>query len=399
MVQLFYEISAKIINKRFCTFVNDYYAECASKDAFKLFFIALCSNFQSKISTMSLLMTLRKKIFFVMTFIVLVAIIVTIYQKNHPADETKELMISAAALTPSKPYDFEQVQPLPMDIKLPANKVALGRRLFNEMALSSDRTISCASCHQLDKAGTDRKAVSIGINGAEGLFNSPTVFNSGFNFTQFWDGRVLSLEQQASGPIHNPDEMGSNWQEILPRLRADAVYQAHFSKIYPDGISAENVVDAIATYERSLITPNSRFDQYLRGDKNALTSYELKGYHLFKDYGCISCHQGVNIGGNMFQYFGVFDGYFENKTISQSDLGRFNVTGYEDDRYVFKVPSLRNVAVTAPYFHDGSVSSLDSAVVIMGRYQLGRELSEEDTQLLVTFLQTLTGQWQGKTLQ
>jgi len=148
-----------------------------------------------------------------------------------------------------------------------------------------------------------------------------------------------------------------------------------------------------------LPAPNSRFDQYLQGDKKALTEDEQLGYQYFKDYGCISCHQGINIGANMFQRFGVFDGYFNNKTISQSDLGRFNVTGIEEDRYVFKVPGLRNVAVTAPYFHDGSVSTLENAVMIMGRYQLGRELSEEDIRLLTAFLQSLTGQWQGKLLQ
>jgi len=337
-----------------------------------------------------------RKILFIILVTVITVTVLLVYQKNQPSNE---LQVQSTVLSSIKPYNSEQIQPLPVEMILPVEKVDLGRRLFNETALSEDNTISCTSCHLLNKAGTDSRPVSIGINGATGLFNSPTVFNSGFNFAQFWDGRAATLEEQASGPIHNPVEMGSNWQEILTKLRADDGYQTLFKKIYQNGISADNIVDAIATFERSLITPNSRFDQYLQGDKKALTEDEQLGYQYFKDYGCISCHQGINIGANMFQRFGVFDGYFNNKTISQSDLGRFNVTGIEEDRYVFKVPGLRNVAVTAPYFHDGSVSTLENAVMIMGRYQLGRELSEEDIRLLTAFLQSLTGQWQGKLLQ
>ena len=337
-----------------------------------------------------------RKILFIIIVIVITVSVLLVYQKNQPSNE---LQVQSTVLSSIKPYNSEQIQPLPVEIILPLDKVDLGHRLFNETGLSKDNTISCTSCHLLNKAGTDRRPVSIGVNGAAGLLNSPTVFNSAFNFAQFWDGRAATLEEQASGPIHNPVEMGSNWQEILTRLRADDGYQTLFKKIYQDGISVDNIVDAIATFERSLITPNSRFDQYLRGNKIALTEDEQQGYQYFKDYGCISCHQGINIGANMFQRFGVFDGYFNNKTISQSDLGRFNVTGIEEDRYVFKVPSLRNVAVTAPYFHDGSVSTLENAVMIMGRYQLGRELSEEDIRLLTAFLQSLTGQWQGKLLQ
>ncbi|MCW8982948.1 MAG: cytochrome B6, partial [Gammaproteobacteria bacterium] len=160
-----------------------------------------------------------------------------------------------------------------------------------------------------------------------------------------------------------------------------------------------NIVDAIATFERSLVTPNSAFDRFLLGDDSALTQEQQEGFQRFKDYGCISCHQGINMGGNMFQRFGVVEGYFEGKTLTKADLGRFNVTGLEEDMHVFKVPSLRNIAVTAPYLHNGSAKTLNDVIIIMGRYQLGRKLSTEDLKLIKSFLQSLTGEWQGKTLQ
>jgi cytochrome c peroxidase len=341
-------------------------------------------------------MNSRRYLFPVISFLVLAGVLLFIYQKNQLSGEAL-IELSPASL--SKPYNSEQIQPLPLEIKLPEEKVHLGQLLFNETRLSKDNSISCASCHLLSKAGTDGIALAIGINAAIGQLNTPTVFNSFFNFVQFWDGRVTTLEEQAVGPIHNPIEMNSNWLEILPKLQADKQYPDLFKALYPDGITSGNIINAIATYEASLITPNSRFDQYLRGNKDILTENELKGYQLFKDYGCISCHQGINIGGNMFQRFGIFEGYFNNKQINQSDLGRFNVTELEEDRHVFKVPGLRNIAVTAPYFHDGSAATLENAVIIMGLHQLGRQLSEEDVQFLVAFLQTLTGEWQGKILQ
>lgn len=240
---------------------------------------------------------------------------------------------------------------------------------------------------------------SVGIGGAMGTFNSPTVFNSGFNFAQFWDGRAATLEEQAAGPIHNPIEMGSNWQEVLAKLNTDRDYIKDFDSVYPDGITPDNIVDAIATFERTLVTPDSRFDQYLLGDENALSDGEKKGYQLFQDYGCTSCHQGINIGGNMFQRFGILKGYFKDNKITSSDLGQFNVTGLEEDRHVFKVPGLRNIAVTQPYFHDGSATTLEEVVLTMGLYQLGRIIPKTDIDLIVAFLHTLTGKWQGKELQ
>jgi cytochrome c peroxidase len=289
--------------------------------------------------------------------------------------------------------------PLPPVPDLPADKVALGKRLFFDPRLSHDDTVSCATCHQLDSGGSDRLPVSVGIEGRKGGVNAPTVFNSSLNFTQFWDGRAASLEAQAAGPVHNPLEMASKWAEVIPKLSRDEHYRREFGRIYPQGITGDTIVDAIAAYERTLLTPNSRFDRFLRGDKGALDPLERSGYQRFLDYGCASCHQGAGVGGNMFQRFGVMGSYLKGDAGRQADLGRFNVSGLEIDKNVFKVPSLRNVEVTPPYFHDGSAQSLEEAVIIMGRYQLGRELSGEDVKALTAFLKTLTGEWEGKRLQ
>jgi cytochrome c peroxidase len=196
--------------------------------------------------------------------------------------------------------------------------------------------------------------------------------------------------------------MASSWEEAVPKLRADKGYRQAFQQLYPQGITGETIVDAIATYEQTLLTPNSPFDRFLRGDQSALSQREQTGYRRFLDYGCASCHQGVLLGGNMYQRFGVMGSYFKDRPTGKStpaNVGRFNVTGREEDRYVFKVPGLRNVAVTAPYFHDGSVASLEQAVIIMGRYQLGRELSATDVLAIAAFLRSLTGEWEGKPLQ
>jgi cytochrome c peroxidase len=294
----------------------------------------------------------------------------------------------------------EPIQPLPVEVKLDARKVALGQRLFNDPRLSRDDTLSCASCHNLATGGTDGRTLAVGIRGAKGTVNVPTVFNSGLNFRQHWDGRAASLEEQIPLPIHNPIEMGSHWAEVLGKLSQDAALVEAFGKSYPDGLNAKTAVDALATFERSLVTPNSRFDQYLRGNAGALDAGELRGYQLFKSYGCIACHQGENIGGNMFQTFGVMGDYFTQRgNRTEADLGRFNVTRNESDKHVFKVPGLRNVALTAPYFHDGSAKTLDEAVSVMFKYQLGREAPARDKELIVRFLRTLTGEFQGKPLQ
>jgi cytochrome c peroxidase len=193
--------------------------------------------------------------------------------------------------------------------------------------------------------------------------------------------------------------MDSNWPEIVNKLKLSPEYQAAFAELYVQGIHSATIKDAIATFERSLSTPNSRFDRFLRGDGQVLSAEEREGYRLFKSYGCASCHQGVDVGGNMFQRFGVMGDYFADRgKPTKADLGRFNVTGNQDDRHLFKVPGLRNVALTAPYFHDGSATGLEEAVSVMAKYQLGRQLSSEERQRIVSFLKTLSGEYKGKAL-
>lgn len=291
-------------------------------------------------------------------------------------------------------HSNEPILPIPAEVSLDPAKVALGERLFNDPQLSHDNTVSCAICHSLNKGGTDQRKFSTGIGNQTGKINAPTVFNSSLNFKQFWDGRAENLEAQIDGPTHATDEMGSNWEEITRKLSQSPQYQTEFASIYDVGIRAETIKDAIASFERSLITPNSRFDQFLRGNQDAITTEEKEGYRTFKSVGCISCHQGVNIGGNFFAQLGVLGDYFKDRgNVTKTDLGRFNVTHKEKDKYVFKVPSLRNVSKTYPYFHDGSAKSLEDAVAVMSKYQLGRELSQQEIDSIVKFLRTLDGEY------
>lgn len=293
----------------------------------------------------------------------------------------------------------EPIQPIPLEHKQDPAKAQVGRQLFNDKRLSKDNTVACASCHNLPKGGADGLRQSLGVGGSKGAVNSPTIFNSAFNFRQFWDGRANSLEAQIDGPIHDPREMATNWADVVKKLSADAQFSKEFKAAYPSGVNEANIKNALATFQRTQNTPNARFDKFLRGEKTAITTDELKGYQLFKSYGCVACHQGVNVGGNMFQTFGVMGDYFKERgNMTDADLGRYNVTKKDADRHAFKVPSLRNVAMTAPYFHDGSVATLEDAVNVMFKYQLGRTAPEQDKALIVKFLHTLTGEMDGKPL-
>lgn len=307
------------------------------------------------------------------------------------------LGLGAAQPALAAPLD-EPLTPLPPVPRLDAATVELGRQLFNEKRLSVNGSLSCASCHRLATGGADDKPFSLGFDGQPVKLNTPTVFNASLNFKQFWNGRVDTLEAQIEQVVISPAEMGSDWKTVVANLTAIPQYHAAFAQVYPDGVTAANVQNALATYERTLLTPNSRFDQYLQGNTEILTLEEKYGYQRFKEYGCIACHQGLNIGGNMFQKFGVMDDYFKDRPAAETDLGRYLVTHDEEDRNVFKVPSLRNVAVTAPYFHDASAKTLEDAVDVMFRFQLGRVPSAEDKDQIIKFLKTLTGQWAGKPL-
>jgi cytochrome c peroxidase len=285
----------------------------------------------------------------------------------------------------------EPIKPVPASLNQSPPRVAIGRLLFNDPRLSPNGAVSCASCHVIATGGAGSGAHSVGFDGQPTVVNTPTVLNAALNFRQFWNGRADSLEAQVEEVIRNPVEMGAKWEDVVAKISGDKRYLAAFAAAYKDGVTKANIQNAIASYERTLITPDSRFDRYLRGETNAITDEEKSGYAKFKQYGCVACHQGVNVGGNMFQKFGVMAEVAKTEKSTEADLGRFLVTGYNSDRHVFKVPGLRNVALTAPYFHDGSAKTLEDAVDVMFKYQLGRHASVKDKAEIVKFLGTLTG--------
>ena len=278
----------------------------------------------------------------------------------------------------------------PITAAKPANPalVELGKKLYFDPRLSKSGFISCNSCHNLSMGGTDNLKTSIGHNWNEGPINAPTVLNSSLNLAQFWDGRAKDLQAQAGGPIANPGEMASNHALAVEVLQSIPGYVAEFKKAFgSDKVTIEEVTKAIAAFEDTLVTPNSRFDRWLKGDKKTLTKDELAGYQLFKGSGCTGCHNGPAVGGNSFQKMGVVAEY---KASSPAE-GRVGVTKDEADRMKFKVPTLRNVEMTYPYFHDGAANTLKEAVDTMGRIQLGKKFSDAENAQIVAFLKTLTG--------
>ena len=292
-------------------------------------------------------------------------------------------------------------QPLPelSELNLNPAKVDLGNMLYHDTRLSGNGKLSCASCHGLTIGGDDNMAVAVGIDGQLGPINSPTVLNSGFNFKQFWDGRAHNLRNQAEGPVENPIEMGAKWVDVVPKIQAVKTYIQLFDKIYPhEGITKFTITDAIAEFERSLVTP-APIDEYLKGNDSALTKNQIIGYKKFQSYGCVACHQGVNFGSNMMQKFGALEAYFnEIKAETTVDKGRYNLTKEEKDRNVFKVPTLRNIELTAPYFHNAGAQTLDQAINIMGLNQLGRQIPDKDRAQIADFLTSLTGELSVKPL-
>jgi cytochrome c peroxidase len=315
---------------------------------------------------------------------------------------TAMLVIAAAAAVAAPlgqpPLGGDPVTPL-RPIDLDAAKVELGLKLFHDPRLSHGDAVACASCHRLDAGGDDDRPRAPGADGRPLDYNAPTIFNVALNFRFNWRGNFETLEQQNESVLLDARVMNTSWPELLPKLRADASYPREFTRLYGGGPSRERVLDALVIFQRSLTTPNSRFDRHLRGEGDVLSPAEQQGYRLFQSYGCIACHQGANLGGNLFQRVGIFRDLFPlQATAVEADLGRFTITGMEADRKVFRVPGLRNVAVTAPYFHNGHTGSLAEAVEIMARSQLGRELPPHDVDLIVQFLHALTGEYQGRSL-
>ena len=288
----------------------------------------------------------------------------------------------------------EPIRPIPINFDYDRAKVELGKKLFFEPRLSKSGWITCNSCHNLSTGGADNLPTSIGHKWFFGPINSPTVLNAKFNLTQFWDGRAKDLKEQAGGPIANPFEMGSKHELAVSVLQSIPQYVKWFNEVYvskemytDEKIDIDQVTDAIAAFEETLTTPNSRFDQWLIGYDKSVSESELEGYALFKDKGCITCHNGVGVGGNSYQKFGMAKPYDKDT----NTLGRYNVTNDDKDKFVFKVPLLRNIELTAPYFHDASTWDLSEAVNIMAEYQLGTTLTDDETEKIVAFLRTLTG--------
>ncbi|MER2605828.1 MAG: cytochrome-c peroxidase [Siculibacillus sp.] len=298
---------------------------------------------------------------------------------------------SLAVLAGSTAFAFaadEPIQPIPAAKVTNPALVELGKKLYFDPRLSKSGFISCNSCHNLSMGGTDNLPTSIGDHWQQGPINAPTVLNSKMNLAQFWDGRAKDLKAQAGGPIANPGEMAFTHALAIEVLESIPAYVAEFKAAFgSDGVNIDRVTTAIAAFEDTLVTPNSRFDKWLAGDKKAITEQEAKGYALFRDSGCVACHNGPAVGGASFQKMGVVEPYQTKSTAE----GLSGVTGKDADRLNFKVPTLRNVEMTYPYFHDGAYWSLTEVVDLMGRLQLGKTFSAEENAAIVAFLKTLTG--------
>ncbi len=303
--------------------------------------------------------------------------------------------VVAAILSAGTAWAAEPIEPVPPVGQVNVAKAELGKKLFFDPRLSKSGFISCNSCHNLSMGGSDNLKTSIGHNWQKGPINAPTVLNSSLNFVQFWDGRAENLKAQAGGPIANPGEMAFTHEMAEDTVKSIPGYVTEFKQVFGDDkVDIDRITAAIAEFENTLVTPNSRFDQWLLGNANALSEDEQAGYKLFKDSGCVSCHYGVAVGGSSFQKMGVQEEY---KSKSPTE-GRKAVTGKDEDRFNFKVPTLRNVELTYPYFHDGEAGTLIEAVDVMGRLQLGKKFTDEENAKIVAFLKTLTGEQPSFTL-
>lgn len=311
---------------------------------------------------------------------------------------------SSSATLWRKPEDetrgaLSAIEPLPTHVDVDLRQAALGERLFSDVRLSGDQRVSCADCHLSSRGGANGEShSSLPARTRPVAVNVPSIFNLAFDFRYGWDGRYKTLEQQLDFAMESAAAMQGSFVAAAAQLARDEASVREFVEAFGGGPSEGTLRAALVAYCLSAITPNARFDRYLRGELT-LHDDEQKGYEAFRDYGCISCHQGVNVGGNMLQRLGVMTPYFTGaRSISPADLGRYNATHDERDRHVFRVPSLRNVARTAPYLHDGSAETLEQVVELMARYQLGRELPAAEGRQIVAFLRTLTGEYRGQPL-
>jgi cytochrome c peroxidase len=314
------------------------------------------------------------------------------------------ISVNATVVVAAEWQALPDVAPAPADNPTTPEKVELGRLLYMDPRFSSTGTVSCNSCHNVMLGGEDNRPVSMGVHGKTGGRSSPTVWNSGFSSAQFWDGRAATLEDQAKGPVTNPIEMGmSELEEAMSRVRDIPGYRPYFERAFPgkDPMTVDNAAKAVAAYERTLITPDSPYDRYVKGDKQAMSEQQILGMNLFADTGCIACHSGPAFNGpamapgtGFFMKFPTFaDSDYVNKYQLMADTGRFSVTAAEADKHMWKVPTLRNIDLTAPYFHNGAVATLDEAVRVMAKVQLNKDLSDEQVTDIVAFLAALTGEF------
>ncbi len=292
----------------------------------------------------------------------------------------------------------ELVRPIPTDVETDPAIAALGERLFNDSKISGNG-FSCATCHQLDKGGVDHLATSMTTAGDFDTMNTPSIFNAALNPLQSWTGQFDNLADQLNSVINNQKHMNSSWPQLIHKISANPQYRESFQQALGKPVNRDSITRAITTFEKTLLTPNSDFDRYLNGDEQAISAAQQQGYRLFIDYGCVSCHQGVNLGGNLLARFGIYQNAFDNTdNLTPFDYGRYQLTGKPDDKFVFRVPSLRNVAVTAPYFHNGSADTLEQAIKTMARIQLNIKIPQHDVEKIKAFLQSLTGEYRGHRL-
>lgn len=325
--------------------------------------------------------------FYVISALVVVLLINVVYFLSTSPSQL-EHEFSYVTQYQNQPVDGA-LQPLPKITYIHQGWLLLGKALFHSPLLSKDNTVSCASCHILPSGGVDNAPLSFGVNNKVGVRNTPTVFNAALNFRQFWDGRVMNLAEQVLGPVHNPVEMGSNFTDIINKLTKQPTFVKAFNELNSGGITEKNIVQALVVYQQSLLTYNSPIDLYLLGDKSALTAQQQRGLQKFKLFGCVTCHQGVNIGGNIYQKIGRIDHAPAHLLL---DKGKYQASLEPDDLHVYKVPSLRNIMLTAPYFHNGQVATIQEAVQLMGQMQLGLSMSAQDIDDIVALLEGFTGE-------
>lgn len=326
-----------------------------------------------------------KKAFLLITLIAVISILIQCGGKTE--EPLEDLSYQQAVLEKVKPMFAVIPENMPGSENDTEARIKLGEKLYFETALSNTGDMSCNTCHELATAGVDNKPTSEGTNGIPGTRNSPTVFNAGFHFVQFWDGRAADLNEQAGGPILNPDEMAlPDSATAVAKIEAIPEYDGLFTQAFGENsIDYENITEALAAFERTLIT-RDRFDDFLNGDLKAITKTEVEGLDMFLAKACITCHTGSMLGANLYQKNGLIKPYKNLK-----DKGRFDVTGLEQDKFIFKVPSLRNIALTGPYFHDGGVESLEETIIMMGDMQLMQQISAEEASKIAAFLQTMNG--------